>query len=231
MMRRMKSKWFLAGLCSLAATFVGVSDALAGSSAGNAITVMGKYKPGGGDPPFDLTFDVFLNAPDINTPGTNTFTLNDSFTVLGLPGVNSVSLHNEPFSPPSVEYTAGAVNTVVTPNGPAPYQSDFTWIFKGSGSYSATTPSGGPVGGSVFLGEFSLITTFDFPPGTAPFHGNDTVLTFNFTIDGGQEQGTGNFMMQGVPEPSSALLLALGFGIFPLILIGKRLRRRLRSVD
>ena len=75
MIRCMKCRWLLAGLCCLTAMFIGPRDAEAGSS---SITITGGYKPGGGDPPYDYIFNVYLNAP---LSGTNTFQNGDSFTL------------------------------------------------------------------------------------------------------------------------------------------------------
>ena len=66
MVRRMKRLLMLAAMCSLAAIFVEDRKAEAG-----AITIKGGYKPGGGDPPYDYIFDVYLNGP--TSAGTNTF--------------------------------------------------------------------------------------------------------------------------------------------------------------
>ena len=225
---RMKRLLMLAGFCSLAAMFVGEGETLAASSAG-AITIIGGYKPGGGDPPFDYIFDVFLNAPGINTPGTNTFMAGDSFTVDGLPGVDSNSFHNEPFNPPGVAWAGGALNTVPTPQPPgsAPFASDFSWQLTGTTVYTASTPQGGPVGSSVLLGVFTVESSYDFPNGVLPFP-DGTLVNFTFTADGG---GTGQFpiMNLSVPEPSSAILLATGAGVLPMFWLRERRRRQKRQ--
>lgn len=227
---RLKRLLMLAGLCSLAAMFVGEREALAGSTSG-AITIKGGYKPGGGDPPYDYIFDVYLNAPSVTTPGTNTFASGNSFTILGLPGVDSSSTHNEPFNPPSVTWSAGASNTVLTPSPPAsaPYESDFTWFFSGSNVYSATTPSGGPLGPTIFLGQFTLLSTFSFPNGVVPFP-SGTIISYTYTYNG-DTQGTGQFpiISLSVPEPSSAILLASGAGLLPMFWLRERRRRQKRQ--
>jgi hypothetical protein len=226
---RMKRLLMLAGLCSLAAMFVGQREAQAGTSTG-AITIKGGYKPGGGDPPYDYIFDVFLNAPAVNPAGsgTNTFASGNFFTIDGLPGVNSSSTHNEPFNPPSVLWSGGAVNTVITPSPPAsaPYASDFTWLFTGSTVYSTTTGPNGPVGPTIFLGEFTVESTFSFPNGVVPFP-SGTVLSYTYTYNG-DTAGSGTFpiISLSVPEPSSAILLAAGVGVLPMFWLRERRRRQ-----
>jgi hypothetical protein len=224
MVRCMKSRRILAGLCALAAMLLGLRDAEAGSS---SITITGGYKPGGGDPPFDYIFDIYLNAP--TTQGTNTWVSGDSITIFGLPGVDSISGHHEPFVPPpanpTVLWSAGASNTVSTPGGTAPFASDFTWVYTGSTVYMATTPLGGPVGSSIFLGEFTVTSTFDFPAGVLPLADQAPVsYTFEGPPDGGV---TLTFPIRNlsVPEPSSAILLSLGAGgLLPTFWLVKRRR-------
>jgi hypothetical protein len=231
MAQRLKSWLMLAGFCSLAAMFVGQFEARAGTSSG-AITITGGYKPGHGDPPYDYIFDVYLNAPAISTPGTNTFASGNYFSIEALPGVNTSSTHNEPFSPPGVTWSGGAVNTVLTPSPPAsaPYESDFTWLFTGSTVYSATTPSGGPVGPTIFLGQFTLETTFSFPNGVVPLP-SGTILSYTYTYNG-TTLGSGTFpiiSLSSVPEPSSAILLAAGIGVLPMFWQRERRRRQGRQ--
>jgi hypothetical protein len=226
MLRCMKNRWILAALCSLTVISSGLREAEAGSS---SITITGGYKPGGGDPQFTFVFDVTLNAPD--TPGTNTWSSTDLLRIEGLPGVNSSSGHTEPFdlTPPTVLWSAGASNTVLTPGGTAPFASDFTWVYSGAKVYSATTPVGGPVGSSVFLGEFTVTSTYDFPAGVLPLPDGAPV---SYVFEGPPGSGvTLTFPIRNlsVPEPSSAILLALGAGgMLPLFWLAKR--RRSQSV-
>ncbi len=218
MIRCMKSRWIVAGLCGLTAMLVGLRDAEAGSS---SITITGGYMPGGGDPPYDYIFNVYLDAP--STPGTNTFKYADSFTIDGLPGVETGSTSNEPSDFPTVVWAAQASDKVLTPGGTAPYQSDFTWTFAGTTTYTATTPPGGPMGASVWLGTFTVesvyanCTTTPFPPGAQ--------VDFTYTLDGGTQTGSGSFQIMSIPEPSSLILLAVGAGVLPLIRLRKQSRR------
>lgn len=226
MTQRMKSRWMLAGLCSLTAMVVGTSEAQAGSTA--AITITGGYQPGGPDPPYVYTFDAYLNAPGINTPGTYTFEKNNSFTVEGLPGVTSISDHTQPsnWSWKNTDY----VPLQAPPGWPTPYfKEDYTWTYNGSNVYNAYTPQGGPVGQSVFLGQFSVTSFYDFPVGGMPFpNGTELkfVYTYEFTPLGGtpmMENGYGTFQIWSVPEPSSLALLTAGLGVLSM---GVWLRKR-----
>ena len=223
MRSRIKSRWILTGLCSLAAMLAGADSAQAGTS----ITITGGYKPGGGDPPYDFIFDVYLNAPPLNTPGTNTFQSGDYFTIDGLPGVSSTSFHNEPFSPPGVQWVGGATNTVTTPQppAPAPYASDFTWNFLGTTVYLAATPTSGPVGSSILLGQFTVESSYTGFT-TVPFP-NGHEVSYTYTYDGGIP-GSGTFPIidLAVPEPTSVVLLAVGAGVLPMFWLRERRRRR-----
>ena len=227
MTRRTNSRWMLAGLCSLTAMVVDVSEAQAGSSAG-AITITGGYKPGGGDPPYIYIFDAHLNAPPINTPGTYTFEKGNSFTVEGLPGITSLSDHTQP-----ADWTAnnsGFTPLKPPPGWPTPYfEENYTWTYQGSNVYNTFTPQEGPVGPSIFVGEFSVTSVYDFPLGGMPFP-SGTTLTFTFTYEFTPANGTpitengkGTFQIFSVPEPSSLALLTAGSGVLPL---GIWLRRR-----
>ena len=222
MIRCVKNKRLLAGLCCLTATLIGLRGAEAGST--SSITITGGYKPGGGDPPYDYIFNVYLNAP--TTAGTNTFGFGDSFTIESLPGVDTSSLSSEPSNFPDVIWAPKASNEVLTPGGSAPYESDFTWTFGGTTTYTATTPVGGPVGPSVSLGQFTVESSFQnftsvpLPPGTQ--------VTYTYT--GAPVGVTLTFPIQdlSVPEPSSAILLFVGAGgMMPMVWLIKRRRRQL----
>jgi hypothetical protein len=224
MTRRMKSKWFLAGICSFSAMLCAVNEVRAASTI-SSITIKGGYKPGGGDPPYDYIFQVYLDAP--SGPGTNTWVSSDSFTIEGLPGVNGSSTHSEPFqsTPPTVLWSAGASNEVFPPSppAPAPYASDFTWVYSGTTVYTATTPTSGPMGASVLLGTFTIDSSYqDF---TIPPFPNNTPVVYTYT---GAPVGvtlTFPIMDLSVPEPSSAILLSVGFGgMLPVFWLAKRRR-------
>ena len=94
---------------------------------------------------------------------------------------------------------------------------------------SASNPQG-PA--SVFLGEFTVTTTVDYPEGVTPYPPN-AVLQFTFILDGvtgiGSPPITVN--LQSVPEPSSVLLLAGGIGVLPVALLSKRRRRQREQVS
>jgi hypothetical protein len=239
MFRCMKSRWILAGLCGLTAMFVGLRDAQAVSTLTSSITITGGYMPGGGDPPFTYVFDVYLNAPSVNSPGTNTWTSGDSFTIDALPGLNGGSSHTEPFVPPpaspTVLWSGGASDTVTTPPPPPPptyntpyYYSDFSWVYSGTKDYSATTLVGGPQGASVELGTFTVTSTYDFPAGVVPLPPNSPV---NYTYQGPPNSGvTFTFQIQSAPEPSSVILLSIAAGgMLPMFWLARRRRRQMQQ--
>ena len=212
MRRSMKSRWILAGLCSLTAMFMGVRVAEAGSM--SAITITGGYKPGGGDPPYVYTVDFTLNPPA--TPGTNTFTTNDFVEISGLPGVNSGSTVVGPTTDfPSVAWSLPQYNTFDTPGGSAPFASDVTEFFLGTKQYQATNP-GSPIdlGTFVITSSFGGFTEQPLPTGFE--------VSYTFSVDGVIGSG---FFIFNVPEPSSAILLASGAGLIPVILVVRRRRQ------
>ncbi len=218
MMRCMKRTWILAGLCSLTTMFIGLRDVQAGSS---SITITGGYKPGGGDPPYDYIFDVYLNAP--SSTGTNTFQNGDSFTIDVLPGLRSTTV---PSIVIPLQWSLFSL-TDVTPPSSAPYAADVQFEYVGSTPYTVSTPPGG----RVYLGQFEITSTYDFPTGVVPYP-SGTVLDYTYTIDGQTQQGGGSFQIFSVPEPSSLILLAAGAGVLPLIWLRQRLRctpKRLRA--
>lgn len=220
MIQRMKSTCFLAGLCSLGLMSVQTNEVEAATS---AITITGGYKPGGGDPLYLYVFDVTLNAPD--SPGTNTFTTNDFFKIDGLPGITSGSLTSAPpTSPGSPPFDVAWVPTITDLNQSPPDASDVAWTFVGTHVYSASTP-GGPA--TQFLGEFQVLSTYDFPAGTVPFP-SGTEFTYTFSIDGRTGGGTSTFPIidLSVPEPSSALMLAVGTAGMLLVWLRQRQRPR-----
>jgi hypothetical protein len=235
MLRHMKSKWILAGLCGLTPMFAGIRDAQAAPTLSSAITITGGYMPGGGDPPFTYTFNLWLNAPSVSNPGTNYWQSGDSFTIDALPGLNSASGHTEPFNPPAVTWSAGASGTTFTSPPPGPptyptpyYYSNFTWFYTGTEVYSATTPTGGPVGAMAFLGTFTVTSTYDFPNGVVPLPPNSNV---DYSYTGPPNSGvTFTFQIQSIPEPSSAILLSLGAGgMLPMFWFARRRRRQMQQ--
>lgn len=215
---RMKSWLKLAALCSLAAMFVGEREAQAG-----AISIKGKYMPGGGDPFYTYVFDVTLDAP--TGPGTNTLESGDSFTVKDIPGVTTGSGST---GPPGL-WTF----PVITPTQMSPPIADVQWIYAGP-NVSASNPATPQSPASVFLGEFTVTTTVNYPTGVTPFPPTGTgVLTYTYSYDGQTQTGSGQVTvsLQSVPEPSSALLLAAGTGVFPVLLLSKWRRRQREKVS
>ncbi len=208
MRRCMKSRSILAGLYVVTAMVVGVSEA---EAAGTSITITGVYKPGGGDPPYDYIFNVYLNPPAV--AGTNTFQMGDSFSIEGLAGVDDTSLYHTP-----LQWSLFAL-TPAMPPASAPFASNLTFEYSGSTVYSASNPIPGT---SVFLGQFEVVSSYDFPNGVVPYP-SGTTLSYTYTIGGVTTQGNG-FQIFAVPEPSSALLFAVGSGILPVMWLLKRRR-------
>jgi PEP-CTERM motif len=216
MIRCMKNRWLLAGLCCLTAMFIGLRDAEAGSS---SITITGGYKPGGGEPPFDYTFQVYLDAP--SSTGTNTFQNGDSFTIDVLPGIHNAQV---PSVTIPLQWSLFSL-TDETPPSSAPYAADVQFKYEGTSPYTVSTPPGG----RVYLGQFEITSTYDFPTGVVPYP-SGTVLDYTYSIDGQTQTGGGSFQIFSVPEPSSLILLATGAAVLPLTWLRQRLRRTPKQV-
>jgi hypothetical protein len=217
MMRCMKKTCILAGLCSLTTMFIGLRDVQAGSS--SSITITGGYKPGGGDPPYDYIFNVYLNAP--SSTGTNTFQNGDSFTIDVLPGIHQSQV---PSTTIPLQWSLFSLTDVAPPSS-APYAADVQFKYGGTTPYIESTPPGG----SAYLGQFEITSTYNFPTGVVPYP-SGTVLDYTYTIDGQTQQGGGTFQIFSVPEPSSFILLAAGAGVLPLIWLRQRSRRTPKQV-
>lgn len=181
----------------------------------SGITIKIGQMPGGGDPPYDYVLQVFLD------PGYGVG-YNNSFTVDNLIGVTPSSLTSEPVDVPSVSWSATFNETQTT----YPYASDITWYFTGN------TPYNNPPGsGELYLGQFMVETTASF---TNPPFMNGTIIDYSWSIvtsSGAPSNGSGQtpIVTLGVPEPTSALLLACGVGILPVFVLRQRRRSRTRQ--
>ncbi len=196
--------WIAAGLAVLGAIIAG-GEARAGSA---GITINpGGIKPGGGDPPWDYVFYVYLD------PGYGLLSggpLYDFYQVTGLVGVGSDSLTSQPNSFPTVVWA------------PNPATKSATWTFDGTQSILNTGTS------KEYLGEFVVETdtSFSSPP-VAP----GTLMNYNFQVydiaTGTHITGSNTFtlILLGVPEPSSVAMLAMGAGAMSAIVLRRRRRR------
>ncbi len=101
------------------------------------------------------------------------------------------------------------------------YQSNVTWEYLLGPTINYTNP--GPNG--VFLGEFTVVTSWSYAAGQPPPLAPGTIIDYSYTIGG--TSGTGTIVLQGVPEPSSVVLMLLGGAFLPLAASYRR--RQLRS--
>jgi hypothetical protein len=223
MTRRVKGSWIVMGL--------GVLIWLVGdgreSQAGSTIGIKGGYKPGKGDPPMDFLFQVYLEPPT-NIGESNILQTGDSFTIEGLPGVTSASLNSvnlpSPSPVPNYSWSSAVFATVSNPYLLPPYTSptfaaDVMWTYTGTDTVTATTTP-------VYLGQFAVQSTFDFPPRQLPMPDGAIVnYTFSFAVQG--QSGASSFPIQNlaVPEPSSLLLLTVSTVMLPLCRLGERRRQ------
>jgi hypothetical protein len=162
--------------------------------------------------------------------------LNSFFTVDSLVGVTPESTHAEPENPPGVVWIAfPAINEVVPPGPNQPPASNVSWTFLGTPIINPTNS-----GQEVYLGEFDVVTTTNFPNGPPVPSGTIVNYAFNILTDqGNHAPGGGSFPLTNlegitstaVPEPSSAaivLLVAGTAGVSGLI-VRRRQRRRART--
>jgi hypothetical protein len=216
MTSRVKGAWILAGLAALGSTLVVGGKAEAASTVA-AIVIKGGAHPGPGDPPWDYDVQVFLEP-------VNHITAGDSFTIDSLRGVTPANFPapgapasptTQPSNPPSIVWTP----SIGAPtNTTFPYASDLTWTFAGNTNINATELTQG-----IFLGVFTVQTTSNF---TSPPYPNDFLIDYSYSVDGRTNTGTGTFPLQViVPEPSSMVLLLVGAGALPWLLIRERRRR------
>jgi hypothetical protein len=202
--------WIMAGVAVIGVmTAGGGGEARAGTI---GITINGGFKPVAGDPPYLYILDVYLD------PGFEV-KANDLFTVFDLNGVTNGSLTHQP-PPPGQSPAVAWV--------PDPELDQTTWTFLGTSVIQNTNPVGSNI--EVYLGQFEVLTTEDFPPGTTPVPPNNpTTYTFQISdLNGDPVSGGGTFPMVdlgAVPEPSSIVLLALGVAALPAIAARRRHRR------
>ncbi len=118
-------------------------------------------------------------------------------------------------SPPPAGFVANGYN----------YQSDVTWEYLLGPTINYANP--GPNG--VFLGEFTVVTSWSYAAGQPPPLAPGTIIDFSYSLDG--VNGTGTLTLQsgnlGVPEPSSSVLMLLGVAFVPIAASYRR--RQLRS--
>jgi hypothetical protein len=241
MRRGFHCAWLVAGLAMLGAMGVDGREGRAGT-----IGIIGHIKQGsgtGGDPPYTYIFDLYLTSGFINSDGGK---LTDFFTVDGLVGVSGsgydssqIANPSAPSEPPTTAPVGSpqAMEFWNTPSGgiaatPSPpptgfkadgynYNSNVTWEYVAGPTINFTNP--GPNG--VFLGEFTVNTSWSYEFGQPYPMSPGTIIDFSYTIGG--TTGTGTFVLLGVPEPSSIVLMLLGGAILPLATVYRR--RQLRS--
>lgn len=183
-----------AGLLATLAMAAGPAGARAG-----LVVVRGTTIPVG-DPQWEVDYTVKLQA------GTELLQ-NDFFTVYDIPGVDlsAPTLHSEPLAYPdfvfSVHQTGLTPSGVTVTDGPL-YNA--TWKYLGTSPIAA-------LGSDLVLGIFSLVTTVSLPDppiGTYQFAAQTHLISnpTNPTGNSGDFQVT----LNGVPEPSSVVLMGLG---------------------
>lgn len=232
---------FMAGLTMVGAIVGGGLEARAGT-----VSIKGGIKAGsgtGGDPPYTYIFDLYLTsgfiAPDLGAK-TSIFTVDGLVGVSG-PGYDTGQIPNPSTtsqppgtapagSPQANEFWTLPNGGIVTSPSPPPatadgynYQSNVTWEYLLGPTINFTNP--GPNG--VFLGEFTVVTSWSYAAGQPPPLAPGTIIDYSYTIGG--TTGTGTIVLQGgnpVPEPSSLVLMLLGGAFVPL---AASCRRRLRS--
>jgi hypothetical protein len=221
---RNKGAWILAGLAALGATLVGGQEA----HAWGGIAVTGGYKVGTGDPPYDYIFQVYLEpGGSILAPSLGPPVIQDSFTIENLPGVTSSSSSSVTlgpgFSSPANSWAYPTFTATTNPYGSNPsFAANVQWAYNGLAPIDNTTNS------SILLGQFTVVSTYDFSNGPPVVSG--TIIDFNYDIGGGTNSGSGSFPivnLGSVPEPSSMILLVAGIA-WTLPIVWNR-RRRLRQ--
>jgi hypothetical protein len=221
---RIKSSWILAGLTVVCAIFGGEAESQAGK-----ISVTGGYMPQGGDPFYDYVIDVYLEPnATISPPTLNGMTpVSDSFTILGLPGVATTSSSSftpsPPYSTPVGVYTWGypTITPIIISNPPPntpSYGADVQWAYSGLAPITNNTAS------QILLGEFTILTTFDYQMNVLPLP-PDSPVAYTSSI-GGVVAPPSTFLIANltVPEPSSVVMLLGGSSVLPFFWLQARRR-------
>jgi hypothetical protein len=242
---RIKGAWIAAGIAVLGAMAAGGLETQAGT-----VTLKGGIQEGSGstgDPPYTYYFDLYLTGGSIAPDGGS---LTCYFTVNGLVGASGIgydpSQIGTPSTPSEPPYTAtpGSVESTeywITPNGgvatsPSPippgfmangynYESNVTWEYL----LGPTIPYSNPGPNGVFLGLFTVNTSWSYGKGQPPPLAPGSILTYSYDING--TTGTGLLVLQGVPEPSSMVLMLLGAAAVPPAVALHRRGSRSRRVD
>jgi hypothetical protein len=229
MSRRIRGASVLAVLAALGAMLASGPQAQAATIKGITINP-GGFLPGGGDPPYDYIFQVYLD-PSFTVETTNFFKIEGhnhqgmvGLTPKDFPNPGDVgSTTSEPNNPPSVIW----VPSISAPtNTTFPYAADVTWSFFGNTPISNPNPPTSNI--EVYLGEFVVVTAVNFTKGPPIPAG--TIIDYSFTVTdstGHPASGVGTFPLinLGVPEPSSAILLLAGACAVALFLHRARRRR------
>jgi len=215
---RMKGTWILAGLGVLTVIAGDGRDAQAAGT--KAIVITGGYKPATSDPLYDYIFQVSLEP----TAGPNSLFTGDSFTIGAVPrkGVSTplTPLPGVTLSSPTSVLSSYSWSPLITEiNTSPPFSSVVTWTYTGASTITATT-------GPVYLGQFSVETTYDFQNGPPLPAGSRIAYSFNFN---GGSFDESSFQLSSLPEPSSVILLLVGAGTLPLYWLRERRRRRSSS--
>jgi hypothetical protein len=189
----------MAALVVIGATLAGERPAIAGTFSGIILT--GGVTEGG-DPQYTYYIDVYLEndtIPAYPNSGPPTATIN----ITDLTGIDSTDLYQlnyQTYQPPAALWTE-----TITPN-----MANFDFF--------GTSPNtAGP--DPVYLFQFIIQT----PHNVIGKNPGDRV-DYTWTISG--QQGSGFFILNAVPEPSSILMMAAGAVVLPYLEIRRRRRAR-----
>lgn len=203
MSRRIRGASILAGLAMLGAA---LADGRAAHAAGIVITSGTVIQTG--DPTYEYVFDAQL------LPGSSLHN-GGFFTVYDLPGIPKAALTSQP----SILWGSSIQLQGITPPGISPTDDptvyNVTWGWNGSTITSPPTSN-------LDLGTFVIGSTGEL---SSPPH--PTLIYVGFLNDGVTPPNEGTITVTSIPEPSSVILLVLGAGALPLLVLRAR-RRRLR---